>query len=293
VKLSHSSSRVKALVKALLYRIAPRGTAALISARARAHSHRVVSGWGGRAVADKLLERFGDRVQEGPFAGLQLTRAACAEQVGPYLLGTYESELDEAWAVVFRGSYVQIVDIGAKFGYYAVGLARRYPDASVVAFDTDWWARKAVAGMAAANGTRNVEIKSFCSPEWLGSHLRPASLIVSDCEGYEAALFAPSVVASLRSVTLIIETHDQMVPGVTESLRRMFGDTHVVRAFGHGHVRRSTTRALDFLTDAERQLAVQEVRSPQIWLLCLPTTGPNQSLVSPGPIPEPRTPGSS
>jgi len=277
---SRSLTRAKQLVKALLYRIAPRWTVAMISARARAHSHRVVAGWGGRAVAEKLIERFGDRVQEGPFAGLKLTTAACAEQVGPYLLGTYESELDEAWAVVFRGSYSQIVDIGAKFGYYAVGLARRYPDASVVAFDTDWWARRAVAGMAVANRAPNVEIRSFCSAEWLGRHLRPASLIVSDCEGCEATLFEPPVVASLRSATLIIETHDQMVPGVSESLRRTFGDTHLVRAYGHEHLRRNTTRSLDFLTDAERQLAVQEVRSPQIWLLCLPATGPNQSLRS-------------
>jgi len=271
---------VKQLLKAFLYRIAPRRTTALMSARARAHSHRVVSGWGGKAVAEKLIERFGDRVQEGPFAGLKLTPAACAEQVGPYLLGTYESELDGAWGIVFRGSYTQIVDIGAKFGYYAVGLAARYPEASVVAFDTDWWARRAVTGMAAANGTRNVEVKGFCSPRWLGGHIQPASLIISDCEGYEAALFGPSVIPALRSATLVIETHDQMVPGVSENLRRVFGGTHLVRTFGHDGIRRGTTRALDFLTDGERQLAIQEVRSPQIWLLCLPMTGPNQSLRS-------------
>ena len=277
---------MKQLLKAALYRIAPQWTTSLMSARARAHSHRVVSGWGGKAVAGKLIERFGDRVQEGPFAGLKLTAAAWAEQVGPYLLGTYESELDEAWAVVFRGAYTQIVDIGAKFGYYAVGLARKYPDAAVVAFDTDWWARRAVVEMAAANATQNVEVKGFCSAQWLARHTQPASLIVSDCEGYEAALFEPSVIPALRSATLIIETHDQMVPGVSESLRRLFAGTHAVREFGHEGIRRGTTRPLDFLTEAERQLAVHEVRSPQVWLLCLPTTGPNQSLRS---IAEPST----
>lgn len=261
-----------------------------MSARARAHSHRVVAGWGGKAVAEKLIDRFGDRVQEGPFAGLTLTAAASAEQVGPYLLGTYESELDEAWAVVFQGSYTQIVDVGAKFGYYAVGLARRYPDAAVVAFDTDWWARRAVAGMAAANGTGNVEVKGFCSAAWLRTHLQPASLVVSDCEGYEAALFDRSVIPALRSATLLIETHDQMVPGVSEQLRRLFSGTHDVRAFGHDDIRRGTMRTLDFLTDAERQLAVHEVRSPQVWLLCLPMTGSNQSLRT---IPKPGTPASS
>ena len=36
--------------------------------------------------------------------------------------------------------------------------------------------------------------------------------------------------------------------------------------------------SLDFLTELERPLAVQETRSPQVWLLCLPKTGPNQAL---------------
>ena len=53
--------------------------------------------------------------------------------------------------------FPQIVDVGAKFGYYAVGLARRYPAAAVVAYDVDWWARRACRRMAAANGVGNVD----------------------------------------------------------------------------------------------------------------------------------------
>jgi hypothetical protein len=264
---------MKQLVKGLLYKFAPRWTTGLMSARARAHSHRVVASWGGAAVARKLVEHFGSRVQEGPFAGLTLTPATHAEQIGPYLLGVYESELDEAWDTVFRRSYPQIIDIGAKFGYYAVGLARRYPQASVVAFDTDRWARRALREMAAANGTRNVDVLGFCSPEWLARHVADAALVVSDCEGYEDVLFGPGTIASLRSATLVIETHDGMVPGVSDRLRSAFDATHAVRAFGHTGARRSPGRALDFLSGAERTLAVQEVRPPQVWLLCVPRAG--------------------
>jgi hypothetical protein len=226
-------------------------------------------------VTQKLVERFGDCVQEGPFAGTILTRMSHAEQVGPCLLGVYESELDDAWAAVFRGRYTRIVDIGAKFGYYAVGLARKYPNAQVIAFDTDWWARKAVAEMAAANGTVNVEIKALCSPDWLAEHGGGATLVVSDCEGCEASLFIPRVVARLRTATLLIETHDDLVAGVTDTLRATLGDTHAVLIYGPAGARRKTTRPLDFLTEVERQLAVQEVRRPPTWLVCLPTTGPN------------------
>jgi hypothetical protein len=248
-----------------------------MSARARAHAHRVVASWGCGPLNSKLVERFGSRVQEGPFAGLTLTARTHAEQIGPYLLGVYESELDEAWAVVLRGAYPQVIDVGAKFGYYAVGLARKYPAAQVVAFDTDWWARQAVREMAAANGTGNVEVKGFCSPEWLARHAREAAFIISDCEGYEAALFGPGTVPALRSATLLIETHDCFVPGVSDRLRQAFGETHSVRVYGHDAHRRLPTQPLDFLSEPERQLAVHEVRPPQTWLLCLPRTGPNQA----------------
>lgn len=249
-----------------------------MSARGRAHSHRVIASWGCGSLNRKLTERFGSRVQEGPFAGMALTAMTHAEQIGPYLLGVYESELDEAWAIVCRGEYAQVVDVGAKFGYYAVGLARKYPAASVVTFDTDWWARKAVREMAAANGTANVEVKGFCSPDWLARHVREAAFIISDCEGYEAALFGPDTIPGLQSATLIIETHDCFVPGVSERLRVAFGKTHSVLVYGVGARRRIPTHSLDFLSEAERQLVIQEVRPPQTWLLCLPKAGTNQAL---------------
>jgi hypothetical protein len=60
----------------------------------------------------------------GPFAAIDLTASADAEHLGPFLLGVYERELDGAWARIFRGEDTQILDVGAKFGYYAVGLFR-------------------------------------------------------------------------------------------------------------------------------------------------------------------------
>ncbi len=105
---------MKQFVKGFLYAIAPRWTIAFMSARARAHSHRVVASWGCAALTRKLVERFGNCVQEGPFAGLTLTPMTHAEQIGPYLLGVYESELDEAWKTIYRRPFTQIIDIGAR-----------------------------------------------------------------------------------------------------------------------------------------------------------------------------------
>jgi len=269
---------MKQFVKGVLNRLAPQWTAARMSERARAHSHRVVASWGCDSINRRLLEAFGNTVQEGPFAGLILTPMTHAEQIGPFLLGVYESELDGAWEVVFRGAYTRIVDVGAKFGYYAVGLAKRFPHAAVVAYDTDRWARKAVLEMVAANGTANVEVEGFCTPDRLARIDSGAAFIISDCEGYESALFGPETLPHLRTATLIIETHDCFVPGVADRLRKAFAGTHVVREYGLDDVRRKSSRSLEFLTEAERPLAEREVRPAQLWLLCLPRTGPNESL---------------
>ena len=258
-------------VRRLLQRVAPTWTIGLLARRARAHSHRVVQEWGCGVLNQTLIKHLGPAVQEGPFAGAILGRMATAEHLGPYLLGVYESELDRAWDVVFRGSYPQIVDIGAKFGYYAVGFALRYPAAAVVAFDADSWARRATREMAAANRVTNITVLGVCGPDWLMSDLRDGAFVISDCEGYEAELFSAEVLPYLRTVTLIIETHDEAVPGVTDRLRLAFAQTHTVDVIADGIGRRFSTRTLDFLSDHDVQFANKEIRPPsQKWLLCVP-----------------------
>jgi hypothetical protein len=261
----------KEKVKNLLYRVAPRWTTEVMSARARAYSQKVIAGWGCGEVNRLLADRLGMTVLAGPMAGLVLTPAVMQEQAGPYLLGVYESELDGVWADLLERNYRQVVDIGAKFGYYAVGLARRYPEATVIAFDTDWWARGAIRELAGANGVRNVEVRGYCAPGWLKAGVKPEALVICDCEGFESVLFNEETAGALKRATLVIELHDCFVPGVSEKLTALFGKTHQCRRVGLVEKRRESAVSLDFLTDAQQKLAQQEVRDRQEWLVCVPT----------------------
>jgi hypothetical protein len=261
----------KHLLRNAGYRLAPQLTTAVISSRARAHSAALIKAWGLFDLNQKLIAEIGHNVIGGPFAGMALTPSAEQQHVGPYLLGTYEMELHPWVEACSRERFSQIVDIGSSFGYYAVGFARRFPDTSVIAFDTDWWARRAVAQMAAANQAANVTINSKCTPAWLGAHLRPSSLIVSDCEGYERMLFFGAPIPALATATLIVELHEDTPGELVAKFRERFSATHAIEEVGG----RSTTprvTGIKALTGPELDRVSHEVRGPQNWVYLRPLT---------------------
>lgn len=273
---------MKRLVKDFLFSAAPVWATSFFSERARAHSHHVVESWGCAHINESLFTRLGNQVLSGPFRGLTLSPPTKAEQIGPCLLGLYESELHPAWDIVIGGRYCQIIDVGAKFGYYSIGLARHYPTSRVIAFDTDRWARQVMWEMAGLNGVSNVEIRRYCSPEWIAHNLSEGAFVLSDCEGFEGELFCSVPIPNLPTATLIIETHDEMMPGVSERLRGRLGPTHCVTEVTSGLHLRVSPVDLSFLDEREQSLATMEVRGgKQVWLLCLPKVGPNLSLMAP------------
>ncbi len=265
---------LKQLLKRAGYHIAPNLTTAIVSSRARRYSTSLVKRWGLFDLNQKLIAHVGRRVVSGPFAGMVLTRAAERQHIGPYLLGTYECELHTWIEEVFLGSYSQVVDVGSNFGYYAIGFARRFPRVTVVAFDSDWWARRAVAEMAAANNVLNVTVRGFCSTSWLRDHLPEGALILSDCEGYERELFCAAPVPSLATATMIIELHEQRPGDLVAQIRKRFEGTHVI---DHRLSRSTTPRPalhVPSLTDEEFERVRQEVRNEQNWLYLRPRVTP-------------------
>jgi hypothetical protein len=260
---------VKAAIKRMAHVAAPKLAVAVQASRARRQSHRLLKEWGLWSLNQRLVAAMGSQVLDGPFKGLTLSPRTCAEHIGPYLLGTYEAELHDTWSRLLQRDYTEIVDVGANFGYYAVGFARRFPNTKVVAFDVDWWARKTVAEMAAANRTANLSIESWCDSSWLARHLKPNSLIMSDCEGYEGLLFCREWVPAFASCTFVIELHEAFVPGVTERCRAMFADTHAAQIIDTRRQMPLMARPASFTDDEMRRVST-EPRGPQQWLVLVP-----------------------
>jgi hypothetical protein len=182
---------------------------------------------------EHLVEtRTGGRVKAGPFAGLRYIRGAVGSAYVPKLLGTYERELNDCLEEACGFGFSCIIDIGAAEGYYAVGLARRNPDARVIAFEMDPKGRKALEEMATLNEVgQQIAVRAKCGPGDLQAALPSGgkALVVCDVEGDEDVLLDPDQVPKLRRAHILVEMHDFIQRGITENMIERFAATHQVK----------------------------------------------------------------
>lgn len=215
------------------------------------------------------------QVHAGPFAGLRLAPRPFL----PHLLGTYERELHPVLERLAAQRWARIVNVGGGSGYYVAGLGRRVPDADLVVFELTAEARAVIAATVARNGlTARTTILGAATPENLEPALAAGGpvLVVMDVEGAERELTDPARVPGLRRATMLIETHDVLVPGCLEAVVSRYAATH--------DVTRIPTRprtledfpaglvpALVRWMPARAREAVQEWRGgPQEWVLLVP-----------------------
>ncbi len=250
--------------------VAPILGAQLSASYARVSAQQLLFQNGYTKLNKRLVQRHGRRVFTGIFVNLTLPDEALKEHVGPYLLGTYELELEPVWREIFANEFSQIIDVGSKIGFYAVGLARQFPHAQVIAFDTDPYARSTTQKTATENGVANVTVRVWCDPHWLSTHLQDGALILSDCEGCERQLFCGEPIARLDTATLLIETHEMFAAGVTEQLIQRYQRTHDIQVIHSREKYELPTMPLEDFTDQEKLMLVDELRPPITWLYMTP-----------------------
>ena len=176
------------------------------------------------------------RVLQGPFDHMQLlqdTSWGDGDLIAK-LLGMYESELHPVIEqIVALGGAV--INVGCAEGYYAVGLAWR-GCGPVWALDTSERALTITQSTAQRNG-----VTVHCHPAVSAAEFQAlltqttAATVVMDVEGAEITLLDPDQVPALRHCGILVESHDCIVPGITDQLVQRFDATHhceVIRAQG-------------------------------------------------------------
>lgn len=229
---------------------------------------RLLAKWRAGLVANTLAARDGTAVPRGPFAGLHYSGPASEGGRAPRLLGIYEASLHPVIERIIARAYPLVIDVGCAEGYYAVGLARRMPQARILARDADPRARALCAELARVNGVeRRVEIGGeMTGPDFDICHDMPA-VVICDIEGAEDALLDPETAPGLGAADILVEVHDCFAPGLSDRIAARFAATHRIQRIDRALQPDALPGWMETFSDLDRLLALWEWRAgPTPWL---------------------------
>jgi len=228
------------------------------------------------AASRAVFESLGGEIQSGPLAGTRLTSkfAWGDASVGAVVIGCYEEQLHQPLEELIAGSPDLIVNIGSAEGTYAVGLARRLPDAQVLAVDVEAVALEAVRANAALNGVEaRVRAVLNLDPAGLEAILRESvrPAVFVDCEGCEKTFLDPLLVPSLQRAPVLVELHEAIVPGIGSLLKERLSGTHKIVEITESGRNPHQYELLRPMSSIDKWLLVSEGRSETMtWLWCTP-----------------------
>lgn len=229
---------------------------------------RQLAKWRSQLLANTLVRHSGTRVQSGPFAGMDYpVRAAEGARV-TRLLGAYEASLDPVIETIVARAYPLVIDIGCAEGFYAVGLARRMPDARILARDTSARALALCRDLAAVNGVADrVEPGGLFSHADFALCLPGPAVVICDIEGAEEALLDPVAAPGLAGADILVEVHEAMRPGLTARLAARFAASHHITRLDRRLAPDRLPPWAETLSDLDRLLLLWEWRAgPTPWL---------------------------
>ena len=235
------------------------------------NSLRLLSKWRSVLIQNTLLEKEGTKVLQGPLKGLDFIEQSAEGCHIAKLLGCYEQPLQPYITAAIKNDYSTILNIGCAEGYYAVGLARAMPNARSLAFDTDPKAQVACKELAVKNGVSDrVEVGGLFSPANFANYDQASTLVFCDIEGAELELLDPEIAPALKSMDLIVESHECLRPGITDTLITRFSSTHDIQLIPDNGSRQLDNVPAWFkqLSHLDQLLATWEWRSgPTPWLV--------------------------
>ncbi|CAO3439728.1 hypothetical protein [Azospirillum doebereinerae] len=225
-------------------------------------------------VNRRLVDAYGDVVVGGFFAGLMLppgedTAAPCQR------IGSYETELAPVLErAIAERAYRHVINIGSSWGYYTVGLARRLPHSTTVAYELDPTVLATARRTARLNGVEErVRFLGGCDTGNIHEAFPRdhGALVMIDCEGCEMELLDPDLVPALKGCDILVECHDFVDAQITPTLLRRFAATHEVQRIDKQVKLPFDFASLEKLSVLDRWFAVAEPRSETTWWLWLRT----------------------
>jgi len=190
---------------------------------------RLLSKWRSVLIQNTLLQVQGTVVMQGPLAGMDFLPESAEGCHIAKLLGSYEQPLQPFIEEAINLAYPTILNIGCAEGYYAVGMAKRMPSTQVLAFDLNPKAQEVCTALAQKNKVSDrVKVGALFKPEDFASYANQKVLVLCDIEGAERELLNPEVAPALKGMDLIVESHECLISGITQTLINRFKESHQI-----------------------------------------------------------------
>jgi hypothetical protein len=174
-----------------------------------------------------LIKAHGLTVLGGPFQGMAFVATSAEGCHIPKLLGCYEAELHPHILSAATRNYRAVINIGAAEGYYAVGLARLMPSATVHAYDTNAAAQSHCRELAQLNGvSERVVVGGTFGHKDFEAFADRKTLLVCDIEGAEEDLLDPERAPALRLMDIVVELHNRPGHALSRIVPARFAATH-------------------------------------------------------------------
>ena len=225
---------------------------------------RLLSKWRSVLIQNTLLQQQGAVVMQGPFAGMDFLPQSAEGCHIAKLLGCYEQPLQSFIEEAINLANPTILNIGCAEGYYAVGMARRMPSTQVLAFDLNPKAQEVCTALAQKNGVSDrVKVGALFKPEDFANYANQKVLVLCDIEGAEKDLLDPALAPALKGMDLIVESHECLISGITQTLINRFKESHQITLVQDNGQRqlKDTPQWFNNLEHLDQLLATWEWRS--------------------------------
>ena len=221
----------------------------------------------------EIARRTGGQVYQGPFKGMKLIHEANwgDGDTASKFLGMYEDELYPYVEQALATNPDLIINFGCAEGYYGIGCAMR-TGSSTILIDIDATTLGLAEQNAKINNISNIEFTTDNSITKFQNSLASASnpFVVMDCEGYEDTILNVDLVPALAKTTVLVESHDCNVPGITDRLIARLSTTHDVVKIKQG-AKNPYIDVIDDISDEFKWLLCCEFRpSTMYWLYLVP-----------------------
>ena len=169
-------------------------------------------------------------IHNGPFQGMNYVKKSFGSDYLSKILGSYEEHLqDWVFDVINDKKYNNIFNIGCAEGYYACGFAYKLPNSKIFAYDINILALEALSENINLNNINNISYSDIFTKDTLAEKVSKGDLLFIDVEGYENELLDIYNCSILKSVDIIVESHDCFIPNLTEKLISRFCKTHKIK----------------------------------------------------------------